>query len=36
MGITLALAAALVVLDRVGWRITSASFDRERLISSSK
>jgi ABC-type Na+ efflux pump permease subunit len=36
LGITLGLAAALVVLDRLGWRITSASFDRERLIASSK
>jgi ABC-2 type transport system permease protein len=36
LGVTLGLAAALVVLDRLGWRITSASFDRERLITGSK
>ena len=36
LGVTVGLAAALVVLDRIGWRITSASFDRERLITSSK
>lgn len=34
--ITVALAAALVVLDRIGWRITSAAFDRERLVSGTK
>jgi ABC-type Na+ efflux pump permease subunit len=36
LGVTVALAAALLVLDRLGWRITSASFDRERLITGSK
>lgn len=36
LGVTVGLAAALIVLDRVGWQITSASFDRERLITSSK
>jgi ABC-2 type transport system permease protein len=36
LGVTVALAAALVVLDRLGWRITSATFDRERLITNSK
>ena len=34
--ITVALAAALVVLDRIGWRITSATFDRERLVTGTK
>jgi ABC-2 type transport system permease protein len=29
------LAAALVVLDCLGWRITSATFDRERLITGT-
>jgi len=28
--------AALVALSRVGWRVTSATFDRERLITSTK
>jgi ABC-type Na+ efflux pump permease subunit len=36
LGVTLGLATALVVLDRLGWRVTSATFDRERLITSSK
>jgi ABC-2 type transport system permease protein len=36
LGITIGLAVALVVLDRLGWRITSATFDRERLITSSR
>ena len=35
LGVTLGFAAALVVLDRLGWRITSATFDRERLIAGS-
>jgi ABC-2 type transport system permease protein len=34
LGVTIGLAVALVVLDRLGWRITSATFDRERLIRS--
>jgi ABC-2 type transport system permease protein len=36
LGIAVGLAVALAVLDRLGWRITSASFDRERLITSTK
>ncbi len=36
LGIAVGLAVALVVLDRLGWRITSASFDRERLIANTK
>ena len=36
LGVTVGLAVALVVLDRLGWRLTSASFDRERLITSTK
>jgi ABC-type transport system involved in multi-copper enzyme maturation permease subunit len=35
-GVAVAFAVALVVLDRLGWRITSATFDRERLITSTK
>jgi ABC-2 type transport system permease protein len=35
-GVALAFGAALVVLDRLGWRVTSAAFDRERLITSTK
>ena len=29
-------AAALLLLNRLGWRITSAAFDRERLITGAK
>jgi ABC-2 type transport system permease protein len=29
-------AVALIVLDRLGWRVASATFDRERLITSTK
>jgi ABC-type Na+ efflux pump permease subunit len=36
LGLALGLAAALLVLDGLGWRITSATFDRERLITSTK
>jgi ABC-type transport system involved in multi-copper enzyme maturation permease subunit len=33
LGLALAAAAALLVLNRLGWRITTAMFDRERLIT---
>ena len=36
LGLALGGAAALVVLDGLGWRITSATFDRERLITGTK
>jgi ABC-2 type transport system permease protein len=36
LAVAIGFTAALVVLDRLGWRITSASFDRERLITSSR
>lgn len=36
LGLALALAAVLLVANRLGWRITSAMFDRERLITSTK
>lgn len=32
----LAFGAGLVVLSRIGWRVTSAIFDRERLITGTK
>ena len=32
--LAVALAAALLVLDRLGWRAASAAFDRERLITN--
>ena len=35
-GLTVGLAATLLVLDRLGWRVTSATFDRERLITGTK
>lgn len=34
--VTVGFALALVALDRLGWRITSATFDRERLITGTK
>ena len=33
LGLALVAAAALLVLNRLGWRITTAMFDRERLIT---
>jgi ABC-2 type transport system permease protein len=34
--LTLVLAAALLVLDRLGRRVTSAMFDRERLVTGTR
>lgn len=34
--VALAFGAALLILDRLGWRIASAIFDRERLITGTK
>jgi ABC-2 type transport system permease protein len=36
VGVTFGLGAALVVLDLLGWRITSAIFDRERLVTGGR
>jgi ABC-2 type transport system permease protein len=36
LAVAFAFAAALVILDRVGWRVASAIFDRERLITNTK
>jgi len=36
LGLALGLAAALLVLDGLGLRITSATFDRERLITGTR
>jgi ABC-type transport system involved in multi-copper enzyme maturation permease subunit len=36
LGLTLGIAAALLVLDGLGWRIVAARFDRERLITGSR
>jgi ABC-type transport system involved in multi-copper enzyme maturation permease subunit len=35
LGLALGGAAVLLVLDGLGWRITSAAFDRERLIAGA-
>jgi len=35
LGLALGLAAVLLALDGLGWRITSAMFDRERLITGT-
>jgi ABC-type Na+ efflux pump permease subunit len=36
LGLTLALGAALLLADGLGWRIVSPLFDRERLITGSR
>lgn len=36
LGLALVLGGALVVVDRFGWRIVSAMFDRERLITGTR
>jgi ABC-type transport system involved in multi-copper enzyme maturation permease subunit len=35
-GLVIGFAAVLIVLDRLGWRIVSAMFDRERLITGTR
>jgi hypothetical protein len=36
VGLAFVLGAALLVANRLGWRLVSALFDRERLIASAK
>jgi ABC-type transport system involved in multi-copper enzyme maturation permease subunit len=36
LGLALGIAAALLVLNGVGWRIVSAAFNRERLITGTR
>jgi hypothetical protein len=36
LGLALAFGAGLLVIDRLGWRIVSAMFDRERLIAGTR
>ena len=36
LALAVAAAVALLILNRLGWRITSAAFDRERLITSTR
>jgi ABC-type transport system involved in multi-copper enzyme maturation permease subunit len=36
LGLALGLAAALLLGDGLGWRITAATFDRERLITRTR
>jgi ABC-type transport system involved in multi-copper enzyme maturation permease subunit len=36
LGLALGLAAALLVLDGLGWWIVSATFDRERLVTGTR
>jgi ABC-2 type transport system permease protein len=36
LGLALGCAAALIVIDRVGWRVVSAMFDRERLVTGTR
>jgi ABC-2 type transport system permease protein len=35
-GLALALGALLLLLDRPGWRLLSALFDRERLVTGTR
>jgi ABC-type transport system involved in multi-copper enzyme maturation permease subunit len=36
LGLAFGLGALLLVLDRLGWRVVSALFDRERLITGTR
>jgi ABC-2 type transport system permease protein len=36
LALALALGGALVIVDRLGWRVVSAMFDRERLITGTR
>jgi len=36
LALAVGLAAALLVLNGLGWRITSATFDRERLVTAAR
>ena len=36
LGLALALAAVLLIVDGLGWRLVSAVFDRERLITGTR
>jgi ABC-type transport system involved in multi-copper enzyme maturation permease subunit len=36
LGLAVGFAAALLLLDGVGWRVVSAMFDRERLITGTR
>jgi ABC-2 type transport system permease protein len=36
LGLALAFAAALLLVDGLGWRIASAMFDRERLMTGTR
>jgi len=36
LGLALTAAAALLVLDVLGWRFTTALFDRERLVTGRR
>ena len=36
LGLALGLAAALLVVDVLGWRAVAAMFDRERLVTGTR
>ncbi len=36
LGLALGVGAALLILDGLGWRIVSAAFDRERLVTGTQ
>jgi len=35
-GLAIGLAAALLLGNGLGWRVTAVTFDRERLLTSAK
>jgi hypothetical protein len=35
-GLSLGLVAALLLFDGLGWRLVSAMFDRERLVTGAR
>jgi ABC-2 type transport system permease protein len=36
VGVAVGLAAALLVVDLLAWRVVAAMFDRERLVTGSR
>jgi ABC-2 type transport system permease protein len=36
LGLALGLAAALLIVDALGWRFVAALFDRERLVTGGR
>jgi ABC-2 type transport system permease protein len=36
LGLAIGLGVALLALNRLGWRVVSAMFDRERLVTGTR